>query len=143
MRIYCGNSLAAEIIHPGFAVADELEALEVSDAKAGKVFGMSKADLQKLRQGEFDITPEIAVGLEQLGSAEQEFWLQLQRDYDSHPKRGGARVGAGRKRKNFVSKQVRISAPPEEMKRIQAWLEAQPNTSQALAKLILKKSQAA
>ena len=138
MTTYQDNTKAARVIHPGFAVADELEALGVSQAKASKALRITKFELQQLCAGELDITPGIADGLEQLGSANREFWLQLQRDYNAHPKRGGARVGAGRKRKDFVSKQVRISAPPEDMARIQAWLEAQPNTSTALAELILK-----
>jgi addiction module HigA family antidote len=138
MTVYQNNALAARVVHPGFAIADELAALNVSQAKASKAFGISKTDLQKLCNGELDITPAVAAGLERLGSAESAFWLQLQENFNTHPKRGGARVGAGRKKKEFISKQVRISAAPEEMIRIQAWLEAQPNTSTALAELILK-----
>ena len=111
--------------------------LKISQGKACKAFGISKSDLQKLCNGELDIVSEIALGLERLGSAESGFWLQLQRDFDSHPKRGGARVGAGRKKKDFVSKQVRISASPEEMVHIQEWLKSQANTGAALADLIL------
>jgi addiction module HigA family antidote len=81
MRIYCDNSLAAEIIHPGFAVADELEALGVSEAQAAATFGIARTDLLRLFDGQFDITAEIASGLERLGSAECDFWLRLQCDY--------------------------------------------------------------
>jgi addiction module HigA family antidote len=137
MKIYSDNSLAFQVIHPGFMVADELEALEVSNAKACKVFKINKEKLQQLFNGELDITPNIAAGLEELGGIESSFWLKLQSNYNTHPKRGGYRPGAGRKKQDFVSKQVRISAPAEEMERIQAWLDTQPNTSRALAELIL------
>jgi addiction module HigA family antidote len=137
MKIYTDNLLAAQFVHPGFIVEDELEALGVSAAKACKVFNISKEELQQLYDGEIDITPNIADGLEKLGSTESSFWLKLQDSYNTHPKRGGYRAGAGRKKQDFVSKQVRISAPVEEMERIQAWLDTQPNTSRALAELIL------
>jgi addiction module HigA family antidote len=137
MKVYSDNLSAVRVVHPGLAVADELEALGITAKKASKIFGITQQELAQLCAGLLDITPSIANGLEQLGSAEAGFWLQLQKDYDQHPKRGGYRLGAGRKKKNFVSKQVRISAPPEEMQQIQAWLEMQNNTSQALAQLIL------
>ncbi len=137
MKIYTDNSLAFRVIHPGFGVQDELEALGVGTAEACKIFKISEQELQQLFDGEIDITPNIADGLEKLGSTESGFWLKLQNSYNTHPKRGGYRAGAGRKKQDFVSKQVRISAPVDEMERIQAWLDTQPNTSRALAELIL------
>lgn len=138
MKIYSDNKSAARVIHPSYAVVDELEALGISDSKAKKILSISTVELEQLRHGQLDINPQIATGLEQLGSTEAGFWLALQENYNTHPKRGGFRAGAGRKKKDFVSKQVRISAVPEEMSKIQAWLEAQPNISKALAELILK-----
>lgn len=137
MKIYSDNLSAARVVHPGFAVADELEALGIGVKKASKTLGIGSQELKQLCTGLLDITPSIANGLEQLGSAEAGFWLELQKDYTEHPKRGGSRIGAGRKKKDFISKQVRISAPPQEMQQIQAWLEMQSNTSRALAELIL------
>ena len=137
MKIFENNQQAAHVFHPGLIVADEIQTLGLSPNKASLVLGISQADLQKLCNGELDITPNIASGLEQLGSGEAAFWLRLQQQFEAHPKRGGFRSGSGRKKKHFVSKQVRISASAEEMERIQVWLEAQPNTSTALAELIL------
>ena len=135
MKTYTSNTAAARVIHPGLIVADEMEALGVDATQA---LGISAADLQRLYAGESDIMPAIALSLETLGSADAAFWLTLQANYDAHPKRGGHRVGAGRKKRDLVSKQVRISAAPSEMTRIQNWLNAQANTSEALAKLILQ-----
>jgi addiction module HigA family antidote len=137
MKIFENNQQAAHVFHPGLIVADEIETLGLNPKKASLALGISQVDLKKLCNGELDITPSIAAGLEQLGSGEAAFWLRLQQQFDTHPKRGGFRAGSGRKKKHFVSKQVRISAPAEEMERIRAWLEAQPNTSTALAELIL------
>jgi antitoxin HigA-1 len=137
MKIFENNQQAAHVFHPGLIVADEIETLGLSPKQASLTLGISQSELQKLCAGEFDITPSVAAGLEQLGSGEAAFWLRLQQQFDAHPKRGGFRAGSGRKKKHFVSKQVRISASAEEMERIRAWLEAQPNTSTALAKLIL------
>ena len=138
MKIFENNQQAAHVFHPGLIVADEIETLGLSPKQASLALGISQTDLQKLFAGEFDITPGVAAGLEQLGSGEADFWLRLQQQFDAHPKRGGFRTGSGRKKKHFVSKQVRISASAEEMERIRAWLEAQPNTSTALAELILR-----
>ena len=137
MKIYSDNLKAAAVVHPGFAVADELEALEISELTASQALGISFEDLRLLCNGELNINQNIASGIEQLGSAEASFWLDLQHAYNLHPKRGGFRVGAGRKKRFFASKQVRISASPEDMVRIQRWLDAQGNTSRALAELIL------
>ena len=123
------------MIHPGVIVADELEALGVDATHA---LGISAGELQQICAGESDITPAIAASLETLGSADAAFWLALQANFDTNPKRGGYRAGAGRKKRDLVSKQVRISAAPSEMTRIQSWLNAQANTSEALATLILQ-----
>ena len=138
MKIFENNQQAAHVFHPGLIVADEIETLGLNPKQASLALGISQSDLQKLFAGEFDITPGVAAGLEQLGSGEADFWLRLQQQFDTHPKRGGFRAGSGRKKKHFVSKQVRISASAEEMERIRVWLEAQPNTSTALAELILR-----
>jgi addiction module HigA family antidote len=127
MKIFENNQQAAHVFHPGLIIADEIETLGLSPKKASLALGITQTDLQKLCNGTLDITPGIAAGLEQLGSGEADFWLRLQQQFNVHPKRGGFRAGSGRKKKHFVSKQVRISAP-----------EAQPNTSTALAELILQ-----
>jgi addiction module HigA family antidote len=88
MRIYSDNSLAFKVVHPGFFVLDELEALEVGTNEACEIFNISETELQQLFEGKIDITPNIADGLEKLGSTESSFWLKLQNSYNTHPKRG-------------------------------------------------------
>lgn len=142
MKTYTSNTAAARVIHPGLIVADELDALSMDVTQASQVLGVRAADLQRLYAGESDITPAIAIALETLGSADAAFWLALQANFNAHPKRGGYRVGAGRRKRDLVSKQVRISAAPNEMTHIQSWLNAQANISEALAKLILQTASA-
>ncbi len=128
-----------DAVPPGWGIKYDLEALEISHADAIRQLGLSCNDFEKLLAGEIPLTIEIAQKLEKMGLRDTALWMRLQASYEEHPKhpsRGGARVGSGPKPKGFSSKQVRISAPSEDMKEIEGWLKAQPNAAYALAKLI-------
>jgi addiction module HigA family antidote len=136
MRIFTNNLSAARVLPPALLIADELEALDISKAQAAIAFGVTKKQLELLLVGELPITQQIAQALENFGSTEAAMWLRLQQSYDTHPKRGGSRQGAGRKREHLKTKQVRITASPEVMQRIESWLKQQHNAARALADLI-------
>jgi addiction module HigA family antidote len=136
MQIYPNNLSAARVIPPARLINDELEALKISKENAAQAFGLNNTELEELLQGTRSITPQIAAALENMGSSPANLWLQLQASYETHPKRGGTRVGAGRKREHLQTKQVRITAPPETMQLIETWLAQQNNAARALAELI-------
>lgn len=136
MRVFTNNLSAARVIPPARLIPDELETLGISLKDAAIAFGLSDAELAELFQGTRSITPEVAAALEKMGSSPANLWLQLQNAFDTHPKRGGTRVGAGRKRENLSTKQVRITAPPETMQLVETWLGQQSNAARALADLI-------
>jgi addiction module HigA family antidote len=136
MRIFTNNLSAGRVIPPARLIADELNALNISLDHAAQAFGLNQTELEELLAGTRAITPAIAQALETMGSSPASLWLQLQAAYETHPKRGGTRVGAGRKREYLQSKQVRITAPSETMKLVETWLSQQNNAARALADLI-------
>ena len=136
MRIFTNNLHAARVIPPARLIPDELEALGISTKEAAIAFGLNDTELTELFKGTRGITPQIATALENMGSNPASLWLQLQNAFENHPKRGGNRVGAGRKPENLQTKQVRITAPPETMQLIERWLGQQSNAARALADLI-------
>jgi plasmid maintenance system antidote protein VapI len=136
MQIFTNNQQAYKSIHPGYLVADELEATNIAPDHASLALGLTKAELEQLCQGELDISPAIAKALEQLGIGQAKIWQALQQSHNAHPTHGGSRVGAGRKKQDLTSRHIRISAPPAQMQKIEAWLKNQKNKARAVADLI-------
>ncbi len=65
--------------------------------------------------------------------------MQLESKSEASKKpRGGLRIRAGRKPEGNVSKLVRITALPLEMKQIERWIRQSPRASKQLANLILR-----
>lgn len=139
MKIYTKKSLAYDTVHPGKMLSDELKASRFRRNEVAKALQISAKQLQALCRGEFDLTPEIAAGLECLGIGIGRIWLELQAQHNRHPRnpsRGGVRIGAGRKAEGVESRQIRITAPSEQMQIVNSWLAAQPNAARAVAQLI-------
>jgi plasmid maintenance system antidote protein VapI len=139
------NGLHAFIPIPtGFTINKNIEAKKISPANAALALQMEFDDFNALLKGEAPLTERIAEGLVKLIGGRKEFWLGLEADYVAHPKFagwGGSRTGSGRKKLGLTSKQIRLSAEPEQMTKIEAWLKKQKNASQAVAQLILEVSQ--
>ncbi len=131
-------------VAPGGIIQRGLDELNMPYAKAAQVLEIPLFQLEALLAGETPLTEAIAERLVKLVGGRKEFWLDLEADYTSHPKFagwGGSREGAGRKKLGLTSKQIRLSAKPDEMKKIVAWMKKQKNASQLIAKLILEQSQ--
>jgi addiction module HigA family antidote len=129
---------------PGRIVKRGLEELGMPNSQAAQTLKIPLFQLEALLKGETPLTPEIAERLVGLVGGRKEFWLNIEADYVAHPKFagwGGSREGSGRKKLGLTSKQIRLSAAPDEMTKIEAWLKTQKNASQAVAKLILEVSQ--
>jgi plasmid maintenance system antidote protein VapI len=126
-------------VEPGLTIRDSIRAEDITEAQFAQELGLTLPELEALLIGKAELTPEIALSLEKRWGVPREIWLKLEAGYRAHPKNpwGGARVGAGRKPLELKSKQVRISAPPDDFERIETWLKAQPSAAQSLAKLIL------
>ncbi len=134
-----GDLIPFIALPPGFGIQRDLKALKINSQKAAQELEISQTQYAQLIRGELEITPRIAQHLERLGSRRAEIWLKLQKNYGEHPKhpsRGGARPNSGPKPLGHSTKQVRITAPLEDMIIITAWLKGQKNAARAVAQLI-------
>jgi addiction module HigA family antidote len=141
MNIFSDTTRALAATAPGEVVRLEMEAREIKPQRLARHLELDDRQLETLLRGDAPLTPEVAAKLEAIFDIEAAFWIRLEQSYQRHPKhprRGGTRVGAGRKRSGIVSKQVRISASSDDLERIETWLKAQPSAAQSLAKLILE-----
>ncbi len=134
-----GDLIPFLAIPPGFGIGRELEAREICHSVAAQKLGITEIQLEQLIIGDLKVTPEIAMRLEQMGFVTADYWLRRQAHYENHPKhpsRGGARPNSGPKALGHSTKQVRITAPLEDMEIITTWLKSQKNASRAIAQLI-------
>ncbi len=134
-----GDLISFLPVPPGFGIARDLKALKITAKKAAQELEITQTEYVQLIRGEIELTPSMAKHLERLGSGTATIWLKLQKNYENHPKhpsRGGARPNSGPKPSGHSSKQVRISAAPEDMEIITTWLKSQKNAARAVAKLI-------
>ena len=68
--------------HPGRLVADELEYLGLSVAKAAQGLGITRQQLYRIIRGESGISPDVALRLEQAIGSTADHWLRMQSSYD-------------------------------------------------------------
>ncbi len=127
---------------PGRIVQRSLDSLGINAEEFALQNHLEPQEFMAMVTGNASLTLEMALALEKAWDVPISVWLKLEEDYANHPKRmGGARLGAGRKSTGVQSRQVRISAQPEEMRLIQNWLKAQSSAANSLATLILKEVQ--
>ncbi len=136
----------AEPSPPGRILQRDLEELEISHAVAARKLRLNITELEALLAGQLPITQALAERIAQAFGGRTKFWLELQEQLERHPKsasRGGVRDGAGRKPLGLLNKTVRVTAKPDDMPLIEAWLNAQDSAAQAVAKLILRQAKRA
>jgi len=69
-------------VHPGEILADDLEALGMSARKFAEHIGKAPNAITRIIKGEHSVSPEMAILLGRaLGTSEQ-YWLNLQQNYD-------------------------------------------------------------
>ncbi|HMQ57375.1 MAG TPA: HigA family addiction module antitoxin [Rhizobiaceae bacterium] len=85
--------------HPGFSIADELDALGLSTAEGAAALGVTRQQLHRLVSGKSAISPEMALRLETVIGSSAETWARMQAAYDiAQVRRRAADVTAGLKR---------------------------------------------
>ena len=70
------------LLHPGEALADELEARGIMQKDFANTIGMRPQHLNDLIKGKRHISPETALSLEKALGISAEFWVRLQGDYE-------------------------------------------------------------
>lgn len=74
--------IPGDIFHPGEHIKEELEARGLNQQFLVEKTGMSKSEISLLVHGHRNITPEIAVLLEDALGIDAELWMNLQVKYD-------------------------------------------------------------
>jgi addiction module HigA family antidote len=69
-------------IHPGYQIAIELEALEMSATKAAALLGIPQNRLTEIIRGRRGITADTAIRLAAWLGTTPQYWMNLQRDYE-------------------------------------------------------------
>lgn len=68
--------------HPGEHIADEMEALGMTQADLARALGISRDRVSKLLQGQRGITADTALRLARWLGTSPEMWMRLQNLYD-------------------------------------------------------------
>jgi antitoxin HigA-1 len=68
--------------HPGQALAEDLEGLGVSVARAARLLGVSRQALHNVLAGRASVTPEMALRIGKLIGNGPTLWLEMQRTWD-------------------------------------------------------------
>lgn len=71
-----------ETFHPGEFIKDEIEARKINPKNFAKQLPLSPSGLNQLLSGKINITPEIAIKLENALGIKAEFWMKLQVQYE-------------------------------------------------------------
>jgi len=131
-------------VHPSRLLLMELEGRDLSPAAAAALIDFPLEELTRVLAAEAPITPALAEALERGLETPASVWLKMQANFDAHPKNthGGARPGAGRPDQGIVGKQVRVSAPAEQLRDIEDWLASLPKgtAAQTLGQLLWEAS---
>ena len=76
------EKIPGDIFHPGEYIKDELDARTMSQHDLCEKTKLSKSEISLLLNGHRNITPNIAVLLENVLGIDAEFWMNLQIKYD-------------------------------------------------------------
>lgn len=74
--------IPGDLVHPGEIIRDELDSREMSQQNLADKMKMSKSEISLLLHGYRNITPTIAVLLENILEIDAEIWMNLQIKYD-------------------------------------------------------------
>ena len=69
--------------HPGVALDDILDDVDMSKTKIATTIGISRAQLYSLLRGAKPLTPSIAVRIAKLVGGSAESWLKMQASFDA------------------------------------------------------------
>lgn len=69
-------------MHPGQLLKDELDTRDMKQIELAKELGIAKNVMSEIINGKRNITPELAVRLEDVLSIKAEFWMKYQVAYE-------------------------------------------------------------
>lgn len=81
-KIKLNDCIPYTAIHPGEIIKDELDAREMRQKELASLMGVPTSVLNDIIKGRRDVTPEVAVLLQEILDIEASYWLSLQNQYD-------------------------------------------------------------
>ena len=69
-------------IHPGEALAEEIEARQLTQKRLAELLGRPPQLVNEIVRGKRAITPDTAVGLERVFGISAKTWMNMQVDYE-------------------------------------------------------------
>ena len=76
------NLVPAFATHPGFILADEIEANEYSQIDFAKLIDLKRSQLNEIIKGKRNINADLALLLEKALGIDADFWMEAQKNYD-------------------------------------------------------------
>ncbi|MEQ9299094.1 MAG: HigA family addiction module antitoxin [Cyclobacteriaceae bacterium] len=81
-RKIANDLLPGSSTHPGVLLREELSARDMKQIELAKKLGVAKNVMSEIVNGRRNISPELAVRLENALSIKAEFWMRYQTAYD-------------------------------------------------------------
>ena len=81
-RNLANDMVPGSVMHPGELLKDELEARAMKQIELAKELGIAKNVMSEIIGGKRNITPELAVRLEDALGIKAEFWMKYQVAYE-------------------------------------------------------------
>ncbi len=80
--ILANDLIPGSVMHPGQLLKDELETREMKQIDLAKELGIAKNVMSEIINGKRNITPVLAVRLEEALGIKAEFWMKYQMAYE-------------------------------------------------------------
>lgn len=81
-RILANDLVPGSAMHPGELLRDELDARDIKHIDLAKSLGIAKNVMSEVINGKRNITPTLAVKLEEALDIKAEFWMRYQVSYE-------------------------------------------------------------
>jgi HTH-type transcriptional regulator/antitoxin HigA len=81
-RTLANDLIPGSTIHPGELLRDELDARDIKHVDMAKTLGIAKNVMSEIINGKRNITPTMAVKLEDALGIKAEFWMRYQVNYE-------------------------------------------------------------
>ena len=81
-RILANDLVPGSAMHPGQLLKDELDAREMKQIVLAKALGIAKNVMSEIINGKRNLTPELAVKLEEALEIKAELWMKYQMAYE-------------------------------------------------------------
>lgn len=83
LRKFANDMIPGDLFHPGEHLKDEMKARGITQTELSDKLNVSKTEVNLMLNGHSNITPNLAMKLEEALGIEAQFWMNLQNKYDT------------------------------------------------------------